>query len=303
MRERAIHHLGLIVGICLSIISLKAAANGEINRTDETGRRQGYWIITGYMTTDASYAPNAKVEEGEYVNNLKEGLWKRYWPNGKLKTEITYAQGHPQGWYRTYYDTGVTEEEGGWWNSRNTGYFKRWHTNGNAQQMFNFNNSGKREGLQRYFYENGNIELEVFMVNGTESGVQRRFNEDGTLAEERTFENGKVVPGSVKTYAQPQTEEKKKELEKDPYDPKVGTTSAPVVTSDQPNKADIFKANGFNTLYNESGQLSEVGEFKKGKLANGKVYRYNSSGLLIRIEIYRNGKYIGNGVNSEEERR
>jgi antitoxin component YwqK of YwqJK toxin-antitoxin module len=283
-----------------SVMLYAQAYSGEVNHVDESGKRQGYWIITGYMTKDAAYSPEAKVEEGEYRNSQKEGLWKRYWPNGKLKSEITYEGGHPQGWYRTYYDTGVCEEEGGWWNNRNAGYLRRWHPNGQAQQMFNFDNNGKRQGLQRYFYENGNLELEVSVINGSESGPYRRYYPDGSLAEEKVFENGAVVPGSLKTY-KPKSEFKEAPVEKDPYDKKVGTEIAETPTTSVPNKAETFKPNGFNTLYNSAGQLSEVGEFKKGKMLHGKVYRYNSSGLLIRIEIYKNGKCIGNGVIDEEK--
>lgn len=301
MNRSIILHLRILFTTVMASVMLYAQAySGEVNHVDESGKRQGYWIITGYMTKDAAYSPEAKVEEGEYRNSQKEGLWKRYWPNGKLKSEITYEGGHPQGWYRTYYDTGVCEEEGGWWNNRNAGYLRRWHPNGQAQQMFNFDNNGKRQGLQRYFYENGNLELEVSVINGSESGPYRRYYPDGSLAEEKVFENGAVVPGSLKTY-KPKSELKEAPVEKDPYDKKVGTEIAETPTTSVPNKAETFKPNGFNTLYNSAGQLSEVGEFKKGKMLHGKVYRYNSSGLLIRTEIYKNGKCIGNGVIDEEK--
>jgi S-adenosylmethionine synthetase len=47
------------------------------------------------MLKDPAYAPNAKVEEGAYVNNEKEGMWKRYWPNGAVRSEIYYENGKP----------------------------------------------------------------------------------------------------------------------------------------------------------------------------------------------------------------
>ena len=33
------------------------------------------------------------------------------------------------------------------------------------------------------------------------------------------------------------------------------------------------------------------GEFKNGKLYNGKLYIYDENGLLEKIEIYKKGKY------------
>jgi antitoxin component YwqK of YwqJK toxin-antitoxin module len=285
--------------LVLGLLSFYVAKAGDpINQIDANGLRQGYWIITGNMINDHNYGPAAKVEEGLYKNSNKEGVWKKYWPNSKIKAEITYTNGSPQGWYRTYYETGACEEEGGWWNNKNTGYFNRWHPNGKPQQMFQFADNGKRMGLQRYFYDNGNTELEVEMKNGSEQGLYRRFHPDGTVAEEKVFDQGKVVPGSEKVY---KAVPKRVDIPtKDPYDPEVGKEVAPTIS--KPNKAEIFKPNGFNSLYNSQGQLTEVGEFKNSKLLNGKCYHYNNNGLLTRIEIYRNGKYIGNGIIGDAER-
>lgn len=38
------------------------------------------------------------------------------------------------------------------------------------------------------------------------------------------------------------------------------------------------------------------GEFKEGRLFNGKHYLYDSYGLLDHIDIYKNGAFEGNGV-------
>lgn len=37
------------------------------------------------------------------------------------------------------------------------------------------------------------------------------------------------------------------------------------------------------------------GEYQNGVLWNGKHYVYDKNGLLIKIEIYRGGKYCGDG--------
>ena len=48
-----------------------------------------------------------------------------------------------------------------------------------------------------------------------------------------------------------------------------------------------------NKLYNVNKQISEDGEFKEGKLLNGKKYIYDKNGLLEKIGIYKEGKYVG----------
>ncbi|MBL4651402.1 MAG: hypothetical protein JKY53_00855 [Flavobacteriales bacterium] len=46
-------------------------------------------------------------------------------------------------------------------------------------------------------------------------------------------------------------------------------------------------------MYNKNRQISQKGEFRGGRLVDGKWYRYDENGLLNSIEIYKNGKYIG----------
>ncbi len=271
--------------------------DGDINQIDAKGQRQGYWIIKGNMIDDHDYKPESKVEEGNYVDSRKDGLWRRYWPNGKLRSEVTFDSGKPMGEYKLFYENGKLEEHSNWINSKNIGEFKRYYTNGNQQQHFLFADNGKRNGTQKYFHENGKLAMEVNIENGFEAGLMRRYNPDGTLAEERTFDNGNVKQGSSKKYK----EVVPKPAVKDDYDASIGV-EATKPTTDKANKALGFKPNGFNTLYDRNGALTQTGEFVEGRLYDGKWYRYNSDGLLIRVEIYKGGKYIGSGVIGENER-
>lgn len=285
----------LAIATLLSPSLLANQITNEINKIDEKGQRQGYWIIKGDMIKDPAYKPENKVEEGRYKDNRKEGLWKKYWPNGKLRSQINYAAGKPSGEYQLFYENGQTEEHGFWSSNKNTGDFKRFYDNGNPQQHFIFGENGKRNGVQKYYHENGKLAMEVNIVNGNESGLMRRYNPDGTLIEEKIFDNGVLKETKNIAPAKPVASPVK-----DPYDKTVGSPSK--VTNDKTNAADTFKPNGFNTLYNQNGDVTQSGEFKNGKLYNGKWYRYNNDGLLIRVEIYRNGTCIGNGVLSDEEK-
>lgn len=289
-----IHRYAL--GVVAILLSLSMGANtGDINQVDANGHRQGYWVITGYMSGDKSYSAESVVEEGIFKDSKKEGVWKKYWSNGKMRSEINYLSGRPNGFYKLFYANGVREEEGNWVNARNVGSFKRFHPNGSPQQDFQFSESGKRNGWQKYYHENGKLAMDVNVVNGVETGVCKIYNNDGTLAEEKVFEKGIVKPGSIKKY-KPVVPVTPKE---DPYDQSIGKES--VATKDKTNKAAVFAPDGSNVLYNMAGQVTQTGEFKKGKLHNGKMYTYNGDGLLIKVEIYKKGKYIGNGVISESE--
>jgi hypothetical protein len=101
-----------------------------------------------------------------------------------------------------------------------------------------------------------------------------------------------VDPGSVRSYGgnapkQPvNTETEEPIVEK----------AVPLPEDAKTNKAKSFRANGYNTIYNSNDQISQVGQYKDGQLWNGKWYQYNQDGILIRIEVYKDGKYVGNGL-------
>ena len=87
----------LFVLVLFTNLSMLAIGDGDFNKMDPMGQRQGHWIIKGYMVNDKAYPADATVEEGDYKDNRKEGLWKKYWPDGKLKSEIVYVLGQTGG--------------------------------------------------------------------------------------------------------------------------------------------------------------------------------------------------------------
>lgn len=80
--------------------------SADTNFVDAAGLKQGYWIITGQMQQMNGFSPAAKVEEGTYKDNNREGAWKEYYPEGALKTEGEYVKGKKAGRWFEYDKTG-----------------------------------------------------------------------------------------------------------------------------------------------------------------------------------------------------
>ncbi len=283
--------------ICFQALPAQVSAetSANINQLDEMGRKTGHWVITGAMIKSNHYKPDQKVEEGEYVANKREGLWKRYHTNGKVKTEITYRNNRPEGPYKMFYPTGVVEEDGQWVNEHNVGSFKRFHPNGQVAQEFSFEDNGLRTGLQRYYYENGNPELEVEVVQGLEEGLMRRFYPNGDLMEEKMLKGGVVDKSTIKKY-----EPRKETQLVAERTPAVEAKASVRITEDKPN-LEVFKHNGQNVLYNKQKQVTQIGEFKDGRLWNGKWKKYSANGLIEKIEIYKEGVYVGNAPITQDD--
>lgn len=265
-----------------------------LNRVDDMGRKHGYWRFVAPATEKAGYPDGALVEEGRYNGGKRVGLWRRYWPNGKVMSEITYQMGRPKGVYTTYYPNGKVEEKGSWDLDRNTGRFQRYHPNGKLAQDFVFNDHGQRDGEQKYYHENGQLAVQVHVKEGREEGTLKRYTADGQLQQVAEF-NGGVINESNSRYIR--SVPKAAEVKPEPTAP-----VAPVVTPEEKPNAVAFRENGWNTLYDKQLRLSQQGEFKSGRLWDGKRYSYNADGLLERIQVYKAGRYMGDAPITDEDR-
>ncbi len=282
----------LLVLLCCFSIQLWSQ-----NQVNAEGRRDGHWVVKGTDSKKPGYAPTATVEEGDYANGRKVGVWKTFYPGGKLKNEITFVSGRPKGPYTTYYENGQIEEQGSWATTKNTGAFKRFYPNGQVQQDFTFNASGKREGPQKYYYENGQLMIEGNWNGGKETGEVKEYFENGKVKSVKVYNDGKM-DASKSTFNESAPEAKAVAVEPEPVKDENNEVKRTVVvtkTEDKPNIG-FFDGNGQHTLYNKNRQISQKGMFKNGRLIDGKIYRYDQNGILLKIEVYAGGKYVGDGV-------
>jgi antitoxin component YwqK of YwqJK toxin-antitoxin module len=67
--------------------------NSNLNYTDADGKRQGHWKIYGKMQDDKRYGDLSLVEEGYYRDDVKDGEWTMYAPDGKVEKTIFYIKG------------------------------------------------------------------------------------------------------------------------------------------------------------------------------------------------------------------
>ena len=83
--------------------------------------------------------------------------------------------------------------------------------------------------------------------------------------------------------------------------PKVQISSPTFVAETAPKiskplvKNGKFQPNGYNKVYNSDGEIWQDGDFKEGKLFNGKVYVYDRDGILLKVKVFKNGVYHSDG--------
>ncbi len=290
----------LFILICQSAIAQSTNSDTLApNQVDANGLKQGYWIVFNSVKKLPNYPAEAKVEEGKFADSKKTGIWKMFFPNGNIKSEITFTNNRPSGYARMYYENGKVQEEGNWENNRWTGDYKSYYENGQNFYKFIYTSSGKREGKQEYFYENGQVMMSGEMHDGKEAGVWEEHYENGDLRAKKVFNEGALDPDNTEIYAPKQPlPEKKEVISKEP--PKVADSTKEQVNPGVSGKP--FEGNGHAKLFIAGGRISKDGDFKNYRLMDGKDYVYNADGILEKIAVYKAGKYVGDAPIEEKDK-
>jgi antitoxin component YwqK of YwqJK toxin-antitoxin module len=266
----------LLVVVLLTITNSVYAQ--KVNKTDKEGKKQGKWIYLGKDRPDAGYPDEGKIEEGNYQDDRKEGFWTKYHLDGKTpKLKGEYENNRPKGSYVKYYENGKVKERGTFVRDKYLDTLSRFHENGVMEYLAYYNEEGKEEGAVTYFYANGQVEFEYISKNGKPTGIKEifTFGQDGSL----------VGTPIQKPMVHPPVQVK---------DPGASNETAKKVVAPK-IKDGQFNPNGYNKVYNSNDELEQDGDFKDGRLFNGKMYVYDSDGLLLKVKIYKNGVYHSDG--------
>jgi len=114
-----------------------------------------------------------------------DGLYKEFYPDGKLKKEKMIIGGQGNGSFKTFYPNGILRSEA---------YFV----------------NEKRNGGYKVYSDSGKLTIEGNYINGIANGYFREFDESGALKSQIQYVNGEPKPvGSTPPPAQPKVPEYK----------------------------------------------------------------------------------------------
>ena len=153
-------------------------------------------VILGKDSGLDGFPTEAIYEEGDLIDGERNGLWKRYYPTGQVRSEIHFSSGDAFGDYRLYNQTGELYEEGRWEHGMNVGKLRRFYPDGTIQQLLTFDSHGVGQGEQRHYHDNGQLEMVIQLSDGEESGDLIRLDREGRVINRTTFSNGSVVQRS-----------------------------------------------------------------------------------------------------------
>jgi len=287
----------------------------KINRYNLSGLKTGKWII---------YKNNSEriIEEGNYSNGKKNGLFKIYNKRGDLDRIETYKNGkliednssEILDVQKELSDDGSIKSIGSYANGKKQGIFREYDSEGNIISSSVYKNdvkvgegvitgSGAYEGSWKIYYPTGELRAEGEYNGGVKEGSWKYYFISGELEQKGKFKKGKASGEWIWFFKSGETKREeyyrkgKEDGESVEYDKNGGVIN-------RGNYVDGYKTGEwFLTV----GDYTEEGEFiddeKNGKWVSyykktGNQYFEGeySLGIPIKKHIY----YYANGIKKEE---
>lgn len=278
----------------------------KVNEKDAAGQKQGHWVILNTGGKFPGFAEGELVEEGDYLDNKKIGIWTKYYPGGVKKHELTFTNNQPNGYAKFYYKDGLLQEEGMWKDNKWVGEYRYYHENGNLFYNWVYNAQGKREGVQQYFHENGNLMIEGTWKDGSESGLLKEYYENGSVKAEKTFTTGKIEAATVKNFelgkqfddAAPKAKKLAESIKQQHQIKTTASIASNIATAKEDKAANVgMIGDGQKTTYNKFGKPLLSGTFRNSMLIDGKENVYADDGTYLKTYIVKEGKRVSEEVN------
>ncbi|UKN03119.1 hypothetical protein K6119_06280 [Paracrocinitomix mangrovi] len=278
----------MLLTLLMALPFLTSSIYGQSDTLNQIkdGVKVGYWIVYGKDNPEKGYPADGKIEEGPYLNNRRHGLWTKYHADGKTPRLIgNYVNGRPYGKFEKFHENGVSAEKGDYQNKKMLGDYTVTNEDGIVTQRKTFNNDGKEEGKVEFFYDDGTPQMIMTKKDGVTVGDAITYYPNGDVKKIVKYsETGEIISNEEKERVNPPKGEKVE-----------SGSGGPSGNKGVKKDGKPFDRDGYNKLYNDNDEIWMDGEFKGGKLWNGKLYKYDSDGILLKIEIWKDGKYHSDG--------
>lgn len=128
------------------------------------------------------------VKEGDTINvvdkdSLRQGVWRAFYPGGKLKAEVVYKNNKKQGieiqWHNNL--SNCVKQEAYYTNGVLDGPITTYGKNCKKEMIENYKN-GVKEGYEITYHNNGNIKAEGMYKKGNLDGVYKVYDKNGKFS-------------------------------------------------------------------------------------------------------------------------
>ncbi|MGC8865582.1 MAG: toxin-antitoxin system YwqK family antitoxin [Bacteroidales bacterium] len=174
---------GLIFALSLSALSVNAQES--INQTDAQGKKQGIWKKT---------FPNGKIRyEGRFEQGIPVGEFKHYHENGKLKAIVRHAGDGQRAEAELYNEDGLLTARGSYFREQKDGEWKYFIPGKKLLSAVEFWQAGQPAGTWKIYFLNDTVVSEYWSyAGGKKQGPWRQFFIDSSPRLEANYNNDEL---------------------------------------------------------------------------------------------------------------
>jgi len=178
------------------------AENGDLISVDKYVRdvKQAEAQEIRRLDIKNEYYTDGKIKaSGTYRNGNPEGIYREYNTMGQIIRSLVYdmgtiigegivkEDGSRDGYWKDYYPDGKLKAEGDYKNGKQVGEWKFYYPGGKLEQDGKFTNTGKFQGTWKWYYESDQLMREEEYDNGLKDGMHTEYDENGKIVEEGEY--------------------------------------------------------------------------------------------------------------------
>jgi uncharacterized protein len=153
--------------------------------SDQVIFEDGSAVAYTYLGKDEKLVPLIPLD-------IKNGVLKAYYPNGKPSRECVYSDGIKNGQDKIYYLDGTLRSSYTTSYSISEGSSKQYHPNGKLKSDYNYV-TDNTDGICREYNEAGVLIKEIAFENGLNHGPEKIYNAAGKLEKTLTYNYGTLI--------------------------------------------------------------------------------------------------------------
>jgi antitoxin component YwqK of YwqJK toxin-antitoxin module len=168
--------------ITILIVFLNVFLSVAQNKTDEKGWKQGYWKKIDPTTKKIIY-------EGNFKDNLPQGLFKYYYPNDSIKSKMVFIQNGKIGYSTLFHPNGKMMAYGKYINELKDSTWCFYDEKGLIISKETFL-LGKKNGVSTVYFSNGIISEEYHYKMDLKHGPFKQYFDKNLIKGEGNYVNG-----------------------------------------------------------------------------------------------------------------
>ena len=186
--------------VLLTVVACKGpVTQGENSQTNLNEKIESTNNAQKKKESVSSFLPKNKRTEADttslnqYKDGEKDGLWRLYYQNGKLKSESIYINGKKEGICREWWETGVLWTDGMYQNDKANGLMN-WHNDEGLLVASGNMTNGKRDGLWKICGLKTALNcIEINFKMDKKDGSWKIYHDNGQLWKDQSWSEAKIL--------------------------------------------------------------------------------------------------------------